>query len=219
VTATNDGGYLFDNIVSGPYSVIVEQPGFARSVRSDIDVAASQTIRVDFALQVGTVGQEITVSGGTPTIETETPTISTQLRNNLMNQSAIAGGAGSYRVSFTFYHITPGSSSGIDQGNFNGLPTGFAERATLDGIRMPEAACCQIVPTAETLEEMKVVTHGAREIERHLLGKAGHAQSGVANHVSGIRRERAFEELEERGFSGPIAAQEPEALAILDLQA
>ena len=38
--------------------------------------------------------------------------------------------------------------------------SGFAERSTIDGIRVL-STCCQTTPASETLDEMKMITHNA----------------------------------------------------------
>jgi hypothetical protein len=49
----------------------------------------------------------------------------------------------------------------VGSASFNGLPSApGATRITLDGVRVAES-CCQIVPTLEMLDEMKVVTNNA----------------------------------------------------------
>src|SRR6185503_10962517 len=84
-----DGGYGFETIVSGLYTITVEAIDFKKYVRSDIDLTNSKTIRVDAALEVGELTETITVSGRTP-IETEVPTISASLVRDIMSQAPIS---------------------------------------------------------------------------------------------------------------------------------
>src|SRR5579862_8150097 len=74
VTKTgSDGDYLFNDIVSGVYTVTVEVPGFKKYVQSNIDLNSARTLRVDVAMQVGDLVQTVEVTGGVNAIETETP--------------------------------------------------------------------------------------------------------------------------------------------------
>ena len=57
-----------------------------------------------------------------------------------------------------------------------------------------------------------------REVERHVLLQARHAQSGLPDHVAGVGRERALEDLEQRRLAGAVAAEQAEPLAVVDLE-
>src|SRR5579885_2674969 len=51
---TNESGFFaFANLDPGNYRIEVEQPGFRKVVRSDIELAANTTVRVDLELQPG----------------------------------------------------------------------------------------------------------------------------------------------------------------------
>ena len=161
-TSGDDGGYRFDAIVSGLYTITVEAPGFKRYVLSDIDLKNSKTIQVDPVLEVGSVTDTVTVTAQATAIETQAPTISVSLTKGFLN-TVPAGGGSNYRILQTFYNFAPGGNSGNYNGTaaLNGMPnTGFAERSTIDGIRVL-STCCQTTPATETLDEMKMITHNA----------------------------------------------------------
>ena len=65
----------------------------------------------------------------------------------------------------------------------------------------------------------RYVADGAGEVERHVLLQARHAQPRLPDHLAGVGRERALEDLEQRRLAGAVAAQQAEALAVLDLEA
>lgn len=159
------GSYLFNDIVPGLYKVAVEFTGFKKYVQTDIDLSTSRTLRINVALEVGDVSQAVTVTGATPVIETESATVSSSARNAEMNAVPTAGSVQGGRIPYTYFFLIPGNAAGqfrgsVGTGYFNGLPGGNAERVTLDGVKVA-GACCQIVPTLEVLDEMKVVTHNA----------------------------------------------------------
>ncbi|HWQ56339.1 MAG TPA: TonB-dependent receptor [Bryobacteraceae bacterium] len=155
------GNYLFNNIVPGMYAVTAEFPGFKRYSQTDIDLTASRTVRVDITLEVGELTQTVEVSGVAPVIETETPTVSFSARNDIMNRVPTAGSVQGGRIPYAFFYMVPGNVMSVGSASFNGLPSAAgATRLTLDGVRVAES-CCQIVPTLEMLDEMKVVTHNA----------------------------------------------------------
>jgi len=52
-TSNDDGDYTLALLPPGRYRVSAESSGFRRSVLSNVTVDVDQTVRVDFALQVG----------------------------------------------------------------------------------------------------------------------------------------------------------------------
>ena len=66
------GAYVLTNLHIGRYSVTVEATGFKRSVRSDIVVNVQDRIRVDVALEVGSVSDTVEVAAAAPMLETDT---------------------------------------------------------------------------------------------------------------------------------------------------
>ena len=58
--ATNDSGnYEFPNLPPGRYEVAVNQQGFKRAVRSNVDVLVNADVRVNLELQPGTASETI----------------------------------------------------------------------------------------------------------------------------------------------------------------
>jgi hypothetical protein len=70
------GEYTAAKIPIGRCVVTAEARGFQRLVRSGITLAVGQTLRVDLAMKVGEVTQELTVTGNVPKVETETAAVS-----------------------------------------------------------------------------------------------------------------------------------------------
>jgi outer membrane receptor protein involved in Fe transport len=69
--SNQSGNYEFPNIPPGKYSVTVEQPGFKKETRSNIDVVVNSTVRVNMVLQPGAVQETIEVTGATPILQTD----------------------------------------------------------------------------------------------------------------------------------------------------
>ena len=65
------GNYEATHLNAGVYSVIVQAPGFKKFEHREILLEALRTARINVALEVGEVGQEVTVTAGTPVVETE----------------------------------------------------------------------------------------------------------------------------------------------------
>ena len=70
-TTASSGNYSFPNLQPGKYTVSVEQQGFQKATREKIDVTVNSTVRVDLALQPGSINETITVSAATPPLKTD----------------------------------------------------------------------------------------------------------------------------------------------------
>jgi len=72
----SSGLFTFSNLQPGFYTVRAEASGFATLVNSHIELTTGYTQRVDLKLQVGSVTQELTVSGQAPLVDTESNRVS-----------------------------------------------------------------------------------------------------------------------------------------------
>ena len=72
-TATSESGfYRLLLLPSGRYTLQVEAPALSTAVREPIEVSVNQTARVNVQLQLATVSERVTVSGGAPLVDTAT---------------------------------------------------------------------------------------------------------------------------------------------------
>jgi hypothetical protein len=65
------GYYVFPNLAPGTYRVDVEQPGFQKTVRSDIGLDANTTVRVDLQMTPGAVTETVDVTSEAPVLKTD----------------------------------------------------------------------------------------------------------------------------------------------------
>ena len=71
--SSNEAGlYSIPEVPAGGYTITVEHSGFRRSVRQGVTLTTGQTLELDVKLEVGELGQSITVTGEAPQIETTT---------------------------------------------------------------------------------------------------------------------------------------------------
>jgi hypothetical protein len=71
-TETNETGtYRFPTIAPGLYTVTVQATGFRSFKRADVEVTVNNLTRVEAQLQVGDVGEQITVEGNAPSLQTD----------------------------------------------------------------------------------------------------------------------------------------------------
>jgi hypothetical protein len=76
VASDSAGEYTAAKIPIGNYVITAEAPGFEKLVHPGIVLTAGQTQRVDLTLTVGSVTQEVQVSGNVARVETESAAIS-----------------------------------------------------------------------------------------------------------------------------------------------
>jgi hypothetical protein len=70
--STNAQGYfVFPNLAPGTYRVDVEQPGFQKTVRSDIGLDANSTVRIDLQMTPGAVTETVDVTSEAPVLKTD----------------------------------------------------------------------------------------------------------------------------------------------------
>ena len=70
------GAYTAPKVPIGSYVITGEAPGFRKLVRTGITLDVGQTLRVDLAMTVGQVSQEVDVTGNVAKVETETGAVS-----------------------------------------------------------------------------------------------------------------------------------------------
>jgi Carboxypeptidase regulatory-like domain/TonB dependent receptor/TonB-dependent Receptor Plug Domain len=92
-TATSDaiGGYRIASVPAGRYEISAGAAGFRTELRSGITVTVGADIRVDFALSVGAVEQQVTVSGEAPQVDTTSSTLSGIVAENTVRQLPLNG--------------------------------------------------------------------------------------------------------------------------------
>src|SRR5262245_57987873 len=86
MTAVTDAGgvYRFPSLVPGTYSVKLEISGFQTINRENIAVLVGQTTPVDFAMNVASLAENVTVTGASPTVDTTSANVSVNLSEQLI---------------------------------------------------------------------------------------------------------------------------------------
>jgi len=120
-TVTNGAGiYVFPSVHPGQYRIAVKKEGFRRVDVLDFVVNVQDHIEQNFSLQVGSISESITVSGGAPLVNTEDASVSTVVDRNFAENLPMNG-----RSFQTLIDLTPGvvltspSAGGIDSGQFS----------------------------------------------------------------------------------------------------
>ena len=68
-TTNEDGTYLIQGLLPGPYKVSAQLTGFRRVTQEDLVVRIGMTLQVDLALKIGAVEENITVTAEAPQVD------------------------------------------------------------------------------------------------------------------------------------------------------
>ncbi|HEY3939601.1 MAG TPA: TonB-dependent receptor [Bryobacteraceae bacterium] len=104
---TNESGnYVFPDLPPGLYSVTVEQPGFKREVRSNIEVLVNTNPRVDVQLQPGAISESVEVTAAPPALQTDTAAIGQQIQSTVVENAPL----GTNRNFQSLLNLVPGTT-------------------------------------------------------------------------------------------------------------
>ncbi len=77
-TVTNESGnYSKAQLIPGTYTIEVESKGFRKSVSRDVNVNVNESARVDMAMQVGEVSEQVEVTAAAPLLQTDRADVAT----------------------------------------------------------------------------------------------------------------------------------------------
>lgn len=105
ILTSGEGFYRVVNLALGRYTVAVESPGFRPAEQRDVRLAASETARVNFSLEVGPVGEKVTVEAQTPQVETEQGRVSGVIETQKLKEMPLNG-----RNMYNLLAVQPGVS-------------------------------------------------------------------------------------------------------------
>jgi len=206
-TQTNNAGeYAFINVDPATYTVKVTMQGFKTIENKGVRIGTQQFVTLDFALEVGSLAEAVTVESQATPLETSNASVSSNLDSATLQTLPTAG-----RNPFFLATITPGvTHTGDpqfirqqDQTNSSLLSLGGGPRRgnnyTLDGVAIVDLRNrATVIPSIEAVEEVKVqVTTYDAEMGRtgggvfNMTGKSGanawHGSLLGQNRPSGTR--------------------------------
>lgn len=114
VESNQDGYYSAPLLARGAYNVQTQQAGFKEVVRTGLTLDEGQTLRLDFALEIGQVSERVEVSGAAPLLDTEGAMLSTVVTNQKIIDMPTFG-----RNPLQFALLVPGVRA---VGSFGDLP-------------------------------------------------------------------------------------------------
>jgi hypothetical protein len=164
------GDYQFLNLVPGMYRVEVEQSGFKKATRENVEVTVSGSTRADISMQLGEVTQSVEVQAVAPLLQTENANLSQVVNTrsveelpvngrNIMNLTALVPGV-----------VAQGTTSGdavtgkniFAAGNYQ-IGGGMANQGATyyDGVPANSALgnLVNMVPSPDAISEFRVQTN------------------------------------------------------------
>ncbi len=116
---TNDEGiYVLPDLPPGPYRIQVSKIGFKTIIKPDIVLNVQDALSINFTLQVGAFSKTVTVEGGAPPLDTESPAVSTVVDRQFAANLPMNG-----RSFQSLIELTPGvvvtPSNPFDSGQFS----------------------------------------------------------------------------------------------------
>lgn len=166
-TASNqEGNYEVPYLLSGTYVVSVELQGFKKATRSQVEVRINDRLTIDFSLELGAVGESVTVTAETPLLETASATLGSVMDGRRASELPIAGGNAYHLARFvpgvtaTGGHAPGNPTQDLANGAIavNGTRPGNSE-AMVDGVpNMASNASTYMAPPQDMVEEFRVQT-------------------------------------------------------------
>ena len=130
VESSSTGNYTISQLPIGTYVVTAKVQGFKTYTHTNLAIAATQVIKEDIALQVGSAAETVTVTAEATLLKTETGDFTHNITVSQMNNIPLLGigatgnGPTAIRNPFNMVQGLPGSSGynlpGYNLGTFNG---------------------------------------------------------------------------------------------------
>jgi hypothetical protein len=170
VTTNSEGIYSFPSLFPGVYALKVEQQGFKSVLRDSLELQVQQVARIDVSLEIGQVGETVTVTGGAPLLSQESTTVGTVIENKRIVDLPLNGRnflqlvATAPNVSFGFQDAgQAGSRQGGIRASQNISVAGqrsYFNRFTIDGVENTDVNFNTpiVLPSIDALQEFKVQT-------------------------------------------------------------
>ncbi|MDQ3419419.1 MAG: TonB-dependent receptor [Acidobacteriota bacterium] len=195
----NDGEYRFPALPPGSYSIQVSMPGFAAYSREGIVLGAGASLGVDPRLELASVKETVTVSGGSPMVD---------VKNSQVRETATQDFLENVPTGRTFvdvFNMMPGVVSGgynIATTGTNSVHGGSVRNNvfSLDGVNVndPLVAYPGTDVNIETIEEVQVTTAGmsaefgsASGAVFNVITKSG--SNNLSGQVNGYFRDKSMQ--------------------------
>lgn len=168
LTTDENGRYIADTIPTGSYSVTATAPGFAKFVKTGIELNLGSRLEINLSLPLGDVKQEIVVGATAPLLQSQSSEVSNLVSNKEMINLPLNG-----RTFTSLVLLTPGAYAGSSdnlksspyamRGSTNISVNGSSPQNNsylVDGIfnRNLWLSTLIMVPTVDSIQEFRVLT-------------------------------------------------------------
>ncbi|MFO0364773.1 MAG: TonB-dependent receptor domain-containing protein [Acidobacteriota bacterium] len=155
-TSSEAGLYVFPQLSTGRYVIMVEKSGFKKLTRQNIEIRIAQRVDLDLKLEVGDVQQSVTVSDQAPLLETSSSERGNAVSTKMMDTLPLF--AGGIRNPRAFVNFMPGVTNNGEQ-SVSGSG-GRAQEVLIDGASAlnVESSAVFNFPSAEMFSEFKMLS-------------------------------------------------------------
>jgi hypothetical protein len=224
-TQSNDSGvYSFPAIPAGTYSVEVRKNGFQTFTRKEVVVINNAVVRVDVALQVGSVQESIQVSAEAAALQTDGADVRAEISSKTLEDVPLPPGRNFQNLLITVPGITPPQNANSVSANpsrslafqASGV-TRSGNVMTIDGSNVEGTWIQELAAYVPSLEAIQVVNVEANSIDA-AQGFAGGAAVGVqvksgTNQIHGSAFEYNFNNgMIARPFFLPVTSPNPKSI-------
>lgn len=134
--STKAGIYSLNPLLIGNYTVTVEAPGFATAVQEHIVVNATKTVSLNFTMTVGSVSEQVVVTGAPPMLDKTDATLGAVMDNKTYESLPLLMGNGQLSP-VGFITLEPGVAPLNRTGEINGAGGGAGGNTEVDIEGMP----------------------------------------------------------------------------------
>jgi carboxypeptidase family protein len=170
--SNQQGTYTIPLLQPGTYDVSVDLQGFKKYVRSGVVIEVAQTTRLDVPLQVGTVSEQVQVTGQSPLVRSTTAELGQVIQMKQIQALPLNGRFFEHLITMTpgampFYSRGDSAENASAAGariatahSVNGMPWS-GNNYLMDGVanNEPQNAYINITPPLEAIQEFKVQTN------------------------------------------------------------
>jgi hypothetical protein len=192
-TVTNsEGYYTVPRLDPGQYAIQVRANGFQPVLRKGIVLQVGQTARIDIAVRIGELTQQVEIQSAAPLVESETSNLGQVINNKAIVEMPLNGRNAwdlSKLAGATVYVQSFGDAGEVPAVSMAGGRT-WSQAMTLDGGSVQKSglarAQAELSPMVDAVEEFKVITNNyAAEYGRSAAGVFTAVTKSGTNQIKG----------------------------------
>ena len=167
VVSNESGYYIFTSLPNGTYTVDAELQGFKKTARQGVKVDVNTTVRVDLALSVGQMTEEVTVAAESPALQTDRTDTGRILESKMVSELPLTFNRNFQSLTMVVPGVTRPhrehsqffNSQDSLRYEVNGQP-GMASNTLIEGLddNQKTGLLQVIIPAADALETVSIST-------------------------------------------------------------